>query len=116
MQDTISGDDAVLDADTLQDRIEGRKWSPQQVADEFNIPVATVERAIDAHDIDYRPHATAASTSGPAKKLVDMDPDDLPLDDTPTDATEPSTETEDVDAPSASVDATLTEFTGGESA
>ncbi len=75
-QDTFT-DDAVLDRNTLATHIEDWKWAPSKVAEKFNVTEDDVRRAINVHDINYRPHATAASTTGPAKTLVEMDPDDL---------------------------------------
>lgn len=76
-QTTLGDVTPDLDPDALRRHIEGWKWSIPDVAEEFGVEEEDVRRAIEVHDINYNPMATATSTSGPAKKLVEMDPDEF---------------------------------------
>jgi hypothetical protein len=75
-QQTLGGEPVIDEAD-LRQRLEDHGWSLGELADHFDVSEQSVERAMNAYGIDYNSKATAASTSGSAKKLWQMDADDF---------------------------------------
>ncbi len=65
------------DIEQVREYIENRRWTHYEVADELDVTPEEIMDLIHAHDIEYTWSACGANASGPAKKLWEMDPDEL---------------------------------------
>lgn len=76
-QSTLGESTGAIDVERVRELIEDCRWTHDEVADELGTDPDRIMTVIHRAGINYSPSSAGANTTGAAKTLWEMDPDEL---------------------------------------